>query len=75
MPTCNNILRVIAATRNIFFHRGRTRRLSFSESEFIALNISTTTKMDKLMVVAVFDISLLNIAQPISGKRDAQLWK
>ena len=75
MPTCSNMLSAIAATKNIFFHRGRTRRLAFSEREFIALNISTTTRIDKLMVVADFAILSLNIAQPISGKRDAQLWK
>jgi hypothetical protein len=36
----------------MFFHTGRRSRLSFSDSEFMALNISTVTKMDKLIVVA-----------------------
>ncbi len=69
------MLREIAATRYMFLQRGRTSKLSFSESEFMALNISTTTRMDKLIVVAVFDSSLVNIEQPISGNCDAQLWK
>lgn len=46
------ILNVIAPTKNGFRHTGRTSKLSFSESEFIALNISTVTRIDKLIVVA-----------------------
>jgi hypothetical protein len=69
------MLRAIAATRNGFLHKGSTRRLSFSESEFIALNISITTRIDKLIVVADFDMLLVNIWQPISGNLEAQLWK
>ena len=46
------MLSAIAPTRNGLCHTGITSRLSFSESEFIALNISTVTKMDRLMVVA-----------------------
>jgi hypothetical protein len=61
------MLRVIAITRNGFFQSGKARRLSFSEREFIALNISITTRIDKLMVVAVLDMLLENISQPISG--------
>lgn len=64
---CRAMLRVMAPTRYMFFHKGRRRSDSFSESEFIALNISTVTRMDKLMVVAVCDISLVNMAHPISG--------
>lgn len=41
----------------------------------MALNISTTTRIDKLIVVADFDILLVNIWQPISGNLEAQLWK
>lgn len=66
---CKAMLSVIAATRYRFFHTGNLRRLSFSEREFIALNISTVTRIDKLMVVAVRAISLVNIWHPISGNR------
>jgi hypothetical protein len=62
------MLRAMAATRKGFFHTGRTNKLSFSESEFMALNISTVTRMDKLIVVARWDITLVNISHPISGK-------
>jgi len=51
IATCIAMLSAIAATRNGFFHKGKTSRDSFSESEFIALNISIVTRMDKLMVV------------------------
>jgi hypothetical protein len=61
------MLRVIAPTKYIFFHTGNLSKLSFSESEFMALNISTVTKMDKLMVVAVCAIVFVNISHPISG--------
>jgi hypothetical protein len=66
--TWRAMLSAIAATRNGFFHTGRTSRLSFSESEFIALNISTVTKIDRLMVVARCDMTFVNISHPISGK-------
>jgi hypothetical protein len=46
------ILRVMAPTRKGFFQTGRTSKLSFSDSEFMALNISTVTRIDKLIVVA-----------------------
>ncbi len=49
---CNAILREMAATRNGFFHKGSLSRLSFSEREFMALNISIVTRIDKLIVVA-----------------------
>lgn len=35
---------------------------------FIALSISITTRIDKLMVVAFIEKELVNISQPISGK-------
>jgi hypothetical protein len=69
------MLNAMAATRKGFFHKGSLSKLSFSESEFMALNISTTTRIDRLIVVAVFAMSFVNIAQPISGKREEQLWK
>ena len=49
---CNAILRQTAPTRYMFFHTGSLSKLSFSESEFIALNISTVTKIERLIVVA-----------------------
>lgn len=61
------MLKVMAATRYMFFHKGNRSKLSFSESEFMALNISIVTKIDKLMVVAVWDISLVNMSHPIWG--------
>lgn len=64
---CNPILKAIAATRNGFDHRGNVIKLSFSDREFIALNISTVTKIDKLMVVARLAITFVNISHPISG--------
>lgn len=69
------MLNVIAATRKGFLHTGRTNNDSFSDSEFIALNISIVTKMDKLIVVARLARSFVNISQPISGNLDAQAWK
>ena len=67
IATCKTMLRVIAATRNGFFQTGRTSSDSFSESEFMALNISMVTRMDKLIVVARLAMTLVNISQPISG--------
>lgn len=69
------MLRVIAATRYMFFQSGRRRSDSFSESEFMALNISTVTRIDKLIVVAVCDISFVNMLHPISGNLVAHWWK
>ena len=71
IPKCRAMLIAIATTRNGFFHTGRTNKLSFSDSEFIALNISTVTRIDKLMVVARCAISLVNMSQPISGNIEA----
>ena len=65
----------MAATRYIFFHTGSLNKLSFSDSEFIALNISTTTRIDKLIVVAWSAISFVNMSQPISGNNALHLWK
>ena len=64
------MLSAIAPTRKGFFHTGSLSKLSFSESEFIALNISTVTRIESDIVVAVRDISFVNISQPISGKAD-----
>jgi len=55
------MLNVIAITRYIFFHTGNLNKLSFSDNEFIALNISTVTKIDKLIVVARCAIPFENI--------------
>ena len=70
IPQCNTILSTMEATRNGFFHTGNLNRLSFSDSEFIALNISTVTRIERLIVVAVRDISFVNISQPTSGKSE-----
>jgi len=59
------MLRAMAATRNGFFHTGKTNKLSFSDNEFMALNISTVTKIDRLIVVARCAIMFVNISQPI----------
>ena len=72
---CNSILKVIAPTRKGFFHNGRRRRLAFSLNEFIALNISAVTRMESDIVVALRDISFVNISQPISGKSELHWWK
>ena len=72
---CSAMLSAIALTRYMFFHSGSRSKLSFSESEFIALNISTVTRIERLIVVAVCDISFVNMLQPISGKALAHLWK
>lgn len=37
---------------------------------FIAFNISMTTKMDKLIVVAFMENSFVNMSQPISGNKE-----
>ena len=52
MAKWRTILREIAATKNGFFQTGNLNRLSFSEREFMALNISIVTRIDKLIVVA-----------------------
>ena len=70
MAKCNSMLKVIAATRYGFFQTGSLSRLSFSDSEFMALNISTVTRMERDIVVARCDMTFVNISQPISGKAD-----
>jgi hypothetical protein len=72
---CSDMLNAIAPTKYIFFHNGSRSKLSFSESEFMALNISIVTNIDRLIVVARWDISLVNILQPISGNLTRQSWK
>jgi len=52
MAKCKAMLNVIAPTRYGLCHTGITSKLSFSESEFMALNISTVTRMERLIVVA-----------------------
>ena len=69
------MLKVIAATRNLFLQSGKRSKLSFSDNEFIALNISTVTRIDRLMVEACRAGSLVNISHPISGKSAAHWWK
>ena len=75
IATCRIILRAIAATRNGLRQTGSLNKLSFSESEFMALNISMVTRIDRLIVVARCDITFVNISQPISGNLDAHWWK
>lgn len=69
------MLNNIDATRNGFFQTGNRNKLSFSDSEFIALNISTVTRIERLIVVAVLDISFAKISQPTSGKSEGHWWK
>ena len=69
------MLRAMAPTRKGFFHKGSLSRLSFSESEFIALNISIVTRIERLIVVAVCAIRFVNISQPTSGKSVEHWWK
>jgi hypothetical protein len=49
---CSTILKVIAPKRYMFFHGGSLNKLSFSDSEFRALNISIVTRIERDMVVA-----------------------
>jgi hypothetical protein len=64
------MLKTIETTRNGFFHTGNLNKLSFSEREFIALNISTVTRIERLIVVAVLDIQFVKISHPTSGKSE-----
>ena len=66
---CSAMLNVMAATRNGLRHTGSLSRLSFSDSEFIALNISTVTRIESEIVEARFANEFVNISHPISGKR------
>ena len=54
----------MAATKYGLAHKGNLNKLSFSESEFIALNISMTTRIDRDIVVARCAISFVNISHP-----------
>ena len=63
------MLGAFAATRKGLRHTRSFNRLSFSDSEFMALNNSIVTRIDKLMVVARCTMALVNISQPIPGKR------
>lgn len=63
------MLSAMAPTKKGFCQTGITSKLSFSDTEFMALNISTVTKMERLMVVARCDMAFVNISHPISGKR------
>ena len=69
------MLSAIAATKNGFFQIGSRNKLSFSESEFIALNISTVTRIDRLIVVARCAMTFVNISHPISGNSAEHWWK
>jgi len=69
------MLSVMAPTRYMFFHKGKESKLSFSESEFMALNISIVTRIDKLIVVARCDMVLVNISHPMDGNCAAHSWK
>lgn len=69
------MLSAIAATRYGLRHTGKRRRLSFSDNEFMALNISIVTRIEREIVVARCASSFVNIWQPISGKAVAHLWK
>lgn len=42
---------------------------------FIALNISMTTRMERLIVVAFCENVFVNISQPISGNSSEHWWK
>jgi hypothetical protein len=75
IPKCSIMLKTIETTRNGFFQTGNLSKLSFSDSEFMALNISTVTRMERLIVAAVLAISFENISQPTSGKSEEHWWK
>lgn len=59
----------------MFFHNGKLIRDALDDNAFIALNISITTKIDREMVDAVFETSLVKISHPISGNSAEHLWK
>lgn len=75
IATCKSMLSAIAATRKGFFHSGNRSKLSFSDSEFIALNISIVTRIERLIVVARCAISFVNISHPTSGNSAEHWWK
>jgi hypothetical protein len=61
---CNPMLNEMAPQRYRLVHKGNVNRLSFSDNEFIALNISISTNTDSDMVVAFFWNSPLIMSQP-----------
>ena len=75
IPKCSAILNAMAATRNGFFQIGSRSKLSFSDREFMALNISTVTRIERLIVVARRAISFVNISHPMSGNMVVHSWK
>lgn len=72
MPKCKTMLKVIAPTRYMFLQRGNLSKDSFSDREFIALNISTVTRIERDIVVAVFDSIEVGLKTPqlTEGKRE-----
>jgi len=65
---CKLILRAIDATRYGFVHIGSTNKLSFSDKELQALNISITTKIERDIVVARFAGFPVNIEQSMAER-------
>lgn len=61
------MLKAIEATRYGLAQMGRTRRDSFSERELQAFNISMTTRIERDIVVAVFEGVEAKMEQSISG--------
>ena len=75
MAMWRSMLSAMAATRKGFRQTGSRNKLSFSDSEFMALNISTVTRMERDIVVARCDMTFVNISQPTSGKSAEHWWK
>ena len=67
MAKCRVMDKMTAYTSIMFFHRGKVSSDSLEDSAFMALNISTTTRMESDMVEADLDMELENISQPTSG--------
>ena len=59
----------------MLFHNGNVKRDSFSDKEFMALNISITTRIDRDIVVPFLAERSTNMLQPISGNKVEQEWK
>lgn len=74
---CSTMLTAIATMRYGFAQRGRESRLSFSESELHALNISITTSIESDMVAPCRAAELEAEKMPQSRweKRALHLWK
>lgn len=75
MAKCNVIDRMMAYTNIIFFHKGKVKSDALDDNAFMAFSISITTRIDKEMVDADFETSLVNMSQPISGNSEEHLWK